>query len=71
MSHHKYITGSGKERWSIDRESLYFCVRTKCPHLSFGTCLKPRCILKKNTKEKSYVSNNKSNVTVINFVHSD
>lgn len=52
MSHIKYQTGEGNpERWSIDRENMRFCVRIKCPHLSWGTCLKPRCILK-HTKNK-------------------
>lgn len=49
MSHIKYETGKGEtERWSINRENMRFCVRTKCPHMSFGTCLKPKCILRKD-----------------------
>jgi hypothetical protein len=46
MGHIKYKTGEGQpERWTIDREFMRKCVRCKCPHLSFGTCLKPKCIL--------------------------
>jgi hypothetical protein len=50
MSHIQFETlKEGKiERWSIDRENLRYCVRVKCPHMSFGTCLKPRCILRHN-----------------------
>lgn len=56
MSHIKYQTGAGDtERWSIDRENLRFCVRTKCPHMSWGTCLKPKCILKHNNIKLSIV----------------
>lgn len=51
MSHIQYRNDDHYlERWSIDRENVRFCVRTKCPHLSFGTCLKPRCILKRRGK---------------------
>lgn len=46
MSHNKYQTGEGQpERWTIDREFLRKCVRSKCPHMSWGTCLKPKCVL--------------------------
>jgi len=49
MSHIKYITGEKEiERWSIDKENMRRCLINKCPHLSWWTCLKPRCVLIRN-----------------------
>ncbi len=46
MSHIKYVTGKGEpERYFIERENMKRCIVNKCPHLSWGTCLKPRCLL--------------------------
>lgn len=44
MSHIKYELG-GRVRYTIDRENLKRCIINKCPHRSFGDCLKPKCIL--------------------------